>query len=989
MKLRTKLLLAFLLASIVPLVGVSYLVNLNVKEELTHSEIASLVSARDVREESVRTYFDSIQTSIEIMAADLSVVAAMKEFTAEFNNLDQASAAYPGADNSADESLGYQRSSVEQYYRNQFSEKLSEYKQEGVSVDSLIPKSRASVLLQGNYISDNPNPLGSKNNLSRAEDGSRYSDVHGKYHYFFNELLNGYGFYDVFLVEPENGNIVYSVYKEVDYATSLKTGPYANSGIARAFNAAVAGGSTGGATLIDFSRYLPSYNQAASFISMPIVEGGNVLGVLVYQLPLDRINNTVTSRIGLGDTGKAYLVGEDGLFRTKAPFLDEDTTLSMKADINEIKSYGDGDSGALHEDYLGNKVLGVSKVVNILGLEWVLIIQQDEAEAFNALNALNKLVLTILGLGSLAAVVVSVFVTRNTQKQLGADPSELNEIVNEIAQGNLDRDFGDLESHSGTLKVMATMQSQLKDRLELDQRNMVRIVRLRHGMQKLSTMVCLSSEDHKVVFVNASLRNYVDTYRADLGLICPGISSASLEGMEISKLGDNPGELANIINNLEKSHRFELQAGGRVITVKVNAIWGEDGARLGTSMEWIDVTDERQVMDEVDSVVRSANDGNLDDRIEIGNKEGVYLALAGGVNGLLDVTRHIVEDVKVFLSAIAEGDLSRTIDAEYRGSFADLKRDANRSVDQLTDIVQNIRSVARTVDTASREINAGNVDLSQRTERAAASLEETSSSMEEMTSSVKQNAENSVQAKQLALLAKSQAEKGGEVVGEAVQAMEGINESSRKISDIIGVIDDIAFQTNLLALNASVEAARAGEQGRGFAVVASEVRNLAGRSATAAKEIKDLIEDSVNRVENGAQLVNKSGRTLDEIVNQVKKVTDIVSEISAASQEQSEGITMVNQAITQLDEATQQNAALVEEASAASHSTTDQVASLIRLIGFFSDDKGNRLNASGSDISALPTAASADLPRESGNSTSFVRPAKVANSDTDPDWEEF
>lgn len=994
MKLRTKLLLAFVMASIVPLVGVSYLVNLKVKDTLSASAVDSLVSARNVREESIKSYFSSIETQIELMAENQSVIDAMHEFSVEYNNLDQEPQVYPGPGDSADANFESGKSSIENYYRNQFSQKLADFNQDDVSVSSLIPQSRAAVLLQKNYISDNPLPLGDKNSLDAAEDGSRYSELHGKYHKYFNEFLKSYGYYDIFLVEPVNGNIVYSVYKEVDYATSLKTGPYSNSGIARAFKSGLASGASGRSSLIEFSAYLPSYNQPASFISMPILENGSVIGVLIYQMPLDQINQSVTSRFGLGETGKAFLIGDDGLLRTQAPFVEENTILTMKANFDQAKSYGDGDFAKLHEDYLGNDVLSVSKVVNILGLDWLLIVEQDGSEAFHSLHELNRIMLFMLGLGSFVAIAVSIIVTRTTQKQLGADPSELNNIVNEIAEGDLSRDFGSLDSHTGTLRVMATMQTQLKERLEVDQRNMVRIVRLRQGMQKLSAMVCISSAEHRIVFVNASMRNYVDNYRADLGLICPGISSASLEGLEIAKLCDDPRALQVTINNLEKSHKFELVAGGRVITVKVNAIWGEDGARLGTSMEWIDVTVERQVMDEVDSVVRSANDGNLDGRIETSNKEGVYLALAGGVNGLLDVTRHIVEDVQVFLSAIAEGDLSKTIDSEYGGSFADLKRDANRSVDQLSDIVQNIRSVASTVDTASREINAGNVDLSQRTERAAASLEETSSSMEEMTASVQQNAQNSFQAKELALSARNQAEIGGEVVGEAVQAMAGINESSRKISDIIGVIDDIAFQTNLLALNASVEAARAGEQGRGFAVVASEVRNLAGRSATAAKEIKDLIEDSVNRVENGAQLVNKSGRTLDEIVDQVKKVTDIVSEISAASQEQSDGIIMVNQAINQLDEATQQNAALVEEASAASHSTIEEVASLIRLIEFFSGGEAKpsaKLSATPLPASTLsgPAATGANLARRSVNSTNFVKPANVANSDNDPDWEEF
>lgn len=244
---------------------------------------------------------------------------------------------------------------------------------------------------------------------------------------------------------------------------------------------------------------------------------------------------------------------------------------------------------------------------------------------------------------------------------------------------------------------------------------------------------------------------------------------------------------------------------------------------------------------------------------------------------------------------------------------------------KLRTAIGQVKQSSEVLERTSSEIESGNLQLSQRTEEAASSLEETASSMEEMTSTVKQNADNAREANQLASSTRDQAEKGGEVVGRAVNAMTEINSSSKKIADIISVIDEIAFQTNLLALNAAVEAARAGEQGRGFAVVASEVRTLAGRSADAAKEIKGLINDSVEKVQLGSQLVDESGKTLEEIVNGVKKVTDIISEIAASSQEQANGIEQVNSAVMQMDEMTQQNAALVEEAAAASSEMTGKV----------------------------------------------------------------
>jgi methyl-accepting chemotaxis protein len=286
---------------------------------------------------------------------------------------------------------------------------------------------------------------------------------------------------------------------------------------------------------------------------------------------------------------------------------------------------------------------------------------------------------------------------------------------------------------------------------------------------------------------------------------------------------------------------------------------------------------------------------------------------------------------------IAEGDLAVRIDLQ-RGDQQSLLHAIQGMRDSLAKVVGEVRTGTDAIATASGQIAAGNQDLSSRTEEQASSLEETAASMEELTSTVKQNADNARQANQLALSASEVAVRGGGVVSQVVDTMGSINTSSKKIVDIIGVIDGIAFQTNILSLNAAVEAARAGEQGRGFAVVASEVRNLAQRSGAAAKEIKGLIDDSVGKVEAGSRQVAEAGRTMDEIVDSVKRVTDIMGEITAASQEQSTGIEQVNQAIAQMDQVTQQNAALVEEAAAAAQSMQEQAASLVQAVSVFKLD---------------------------------------------------
>ncbi len=327
----------------------------------------------------------------------------------------------------------------------------------------------------------------------------------------------------------------------------------------------------------------------------------------------------------------------------------------------------------------------------------------------------------------------------------------------------------------------------------------------------------------------------------------------------------------------------------------------------------------------------------------------------------MSITRNIIAETREVISAASQGDLTRRLDT--RMESAELRAMAegiNALLDGMAEIVRGIESTAAEVNRSAEEISAGNTNLSRRTEEQSSSLEETASSMEQMTTTVKQNADNAAQASELALAARDQAERGGVVVNQAVAAMSDIKQSSKRIADVIGVIDGIAFQTNLLALNAAVEAARAGEQGRGFAVVASEVRSLAGRSATAAKEIKGLIQDSVRKVEDGSARVTQSGHTLEKIVTSVKKVSDIVAEIAAASREQSSGIEQVNRAVMQMDALTQQNAALVEEATAAAENMTGQARELSDAMRRYRLSSGSAFGAARvSPVGAVRAARSA------------------------------
>ncbi len=459
--------------------------------------------------------------------------------------------------------------------------------------------------------------------------------------------------------------------------------------------------------------------------------------------------------------------------------------------------------------------------------------------------------------------------------------------------------------------------------------------RVKEALDTVNAAVMITDEDHRIIYLNAALGRLMAEAEEEVRHELPEFDAQRLEGENIDLFREHSSLGRKFLENLEQPYTEEFTIGNRFFRITASPVRDESGNRIGSVVEWADRTEEVAVEKEIQEIVDAALTGNLTERIEVAGKQGFFATLSQSVNRLMDVLEQVVEDTASAIGALARGDLSHTIETDYEGSFARLKEDVNATIRNLTNVIGSIRSSADAVGQASREIAEGNADLARRTEMQASNLEETASSMEEITSTVRQNADNSQKASGLSQETLEQAIAGGSVVSETIAAMEKITESSKKIAAIIGVIDDIAFQTNLLALNAAVEAARAGEQGRGFAVVATEVRNLAQRSATAAKEIKDLIENSVGNVEEGSKLVNQSGKTLEEIVESVKKVNDFIAEIAAASSEQYAGIDQVNQAVSQMDEVTQQNAALVEEAAQTSQMMDEQARELGELISFF------------------------------------------------------
>ncbi|WP_127168390.1 methyl-accepting chemotaxis protein [Xanthomonas sp. BRIP62415] len=395
---------------------------------------------------------------------------------------------------------------------------------------------------------------------------------------------------------------------------------------------------------------------------------------------------------------------------------------------------------------------------------------------------------------------------------------------------------------------------------------------------------------------------------------------------------------------------------------------------------------------EIKQLAQSAANGDFTARGDADRFQYDFRVMVESLNLLMATADGNLQSLSSLLQSIAAGDLTARMTGEFKGVFAQMRDDANATAAQLAEIVGRIQQSAVSINSAASEIAAGNQDLSQRTEQQAANLEETAASMEELTSTVRQNAEHARQANQLAIGAAGVASQGGEIVSKVVGTMAGIEASSKKIADIISVIDGISFQTNILALNAAVEAARAGEQGRGFAVVASEVRTLAQRSTAAAKEIKTLIDDSVERVTEGSTLVHTAGTTMAEIVSSVQRVTDIMGEISAASQEQSAGIEQVNITVTQMDETTQQNAALVEEATAAARSMEEQAVQLTEAVAVFKIDTTamSPFVQTAALVSSRKPAGPRSLPSVARAKANIIAPQQaISSTAVATDWQEF
>ncbi|MBK1693329.1 chemotaxis protein [Chromatium weissei] len=564
------------------------------------------------------------------------------------------------------------------------------------------------------------------------------------------------------------------------------------------------------------------------------------------------------------------------------------------------------------------------------------IIDMNNVEAAAAQMTLI-ISLVVIGKTLFLTLLLGIRITSGIVAQIGGEPAFAAKIAHAIADGKLDNHIpvrsGDQNS---LLASMDNMQNQLRERIAADRLITTESLRIQNALDKASTNVMVADNNGQIIYMNVAMTRMMYACEAALQNVLPNFKASELIGKNFDAFHRNPSRQQNFLAQLTKEYTSELSIAGYTFGFIFNPVINAHGERLGSIVEWSDITNQVQVQRELAALLNAVVQGDFGQRLALTDKEGFFKQMSEGMNRLVDIVSAGLSDVGRVLNSIAHGDLTQRITAEYAGTFGQLKDDTNATVTQLREVVGRIQKTTLAINNAVEDITTGNINLSARSKAQAGALEETAATMAQLNTTVQQNARDASQANELADEAHTLIQNNGETVQALVKTMTAIQTSSHKIADIIGVIDMIAFQTNILALNAAVEAARAGEQGRGFAVVAAEVRTLAQRSAQSAKEIKMLIADSMDTVESGAKLAQTAGVTTKEVVNSFQQVATLITKIASANREQSNGIAQVTQAVTQIDEMTQQNAALVEAAATAIDSLEEQAHKLAQAVSAFS-----------------------------------------------------
>ena len=771
------------------------------------------------------------------------------------------------------------------------------------------------------------------------EDRSVYGVAHRRWHPELAQLGHGKPFADILLIAGD-GEVIHSLAKADDFAANLRGGHWRDAGLARAFEAAMKNGAGGRAAFSDFGPHGPPDSQMAAFLARTLPgPGGAVSGVVAVRIAPAAVAAALGDAYGL--TGHAYVVGADGRLRTQTARRGAQNPLAAAPKNDVVAQALAGRASAGFGSALGGQPAVIAAApAKFFGLDWAVaseILKSEISAPIDAMFIRNGMV----AMGFVAAVsLMALWMARGMTGAL----TRMTDAVEQIAAG---------EQAAIPCEDRRDELGQLARSLRLVHEAGVTAAQIKAGLDNAGVNVTIADAQGRVIYVNKAMRAFLASHGRAFADHFPGVDPADLIGAPAEPF------LRELEPAPDGASRGRIDMDGLTVELTASPILDGAGGAIGVIAEWRNLTDDLKAMAEVAEVVSAATRGDFSARIDASGKTGLIGQLASGQNEINTLVEAAMGEFTKALGALAEGDLMVRASDDFGGLFAQMAEGINTTVSRLSDTVATIQRSARDINAAATEINAGATDLAKRTEEEAASLEETAATTEQLAASVKQTADASRKASKLSDKARLAATEGGMVVNEAINAIIRIEEASRKISEIIGVIDDIAFQTNLLALNAAVEAARAGEAGRGFAVVASEVRTLAQRSGQAARDIKELIVGSAEQVTEGVKLVKATGEALQNIVSASTEVADTVVHISSASAEQANGIDEMSAAVARIDEMTQQNSALAEQSAASATELMSQIDRLNRLVSAFRiDRKADRMaERPGSRAPSRPAAA--------------------------------